>query len=296
MERFDRRQFLRASAGLLGAGCCACAAPLADQPVAAGRAAPAEAKRGYGGPIIDCHSHAGGAHGYDEYALLRVMDQAGVSRVVTFGASPGRAAHERVIPIAYVGGGFGGADLRSRLKDGAFRGQKLSVRHFPFPMQPGGTHGSATDSTVRAAAALAAEARRPLTLHLDGPRTDDLAALCREFPDAPIIWAHAGTTPPRFGGGATPGQVRAMLDAHANLHIDMSARAVGWMGPIALPEWEDVFLAHPGRILFGVDVFQARFFPLVASAVTEWRGLLGTLPAPVAAQIAHGNAKRLFLG
>lgn len=299
METLSRRQFLHRSAGLVGFGCCACAGPITGQPVTTQRAAPAEAGQAYDGPIIDCHSHVGGRHGYDEDTLLRVMDQAGVGRVVAFGSSPAKAVHERVIPVAYVGEGRGavfGEDLGAQLKDGAFRGLKMSVRHFPFPMQPGGTNGSATDPLVRSAAALAAETRRPVTLHLDGPRTDDLAALCREFRDAPIIWAHAGTTPPRFGGGATPGQVREMLDAHPNLHIDVSARAPGWMGPISFAEWEGVFLAHPGRTLYGVDVFLGRFFPLVGGAVIHWRELLGRLPRPVAEQVAYKNAERLFLG
>jgi hypothetical protein len=45
-----------------------------------------------------------------------------------------------------------------------------------------------------------------------------------------------------------------------------------------------------------VDVFLGRFFPLVGSAVTHWRELLGRLPRPVAEQVAYKNAERLFLG
>ncbi|MBI2159860.1 MAG: hypothetical protein HYU25_05670 [Candidatus Rokubacteria bacterium] len=61
-------------------------------------------------------------------------------------------------------------------------------------------------------------------------------------------------------------------------------------------KWEGVFLAHPGRILYGVDVFLGRFFPLVGGAVTHWRQLLGRLPRPVAERVAYKNAERLFLG
>lgn len=293
---FTRRKFLQMSAGLAGLGCAACAAPVTEQPVVPSPVTSAGTQRPYGGPLIDSHSHVGAMHGYGEDELAQVMVKAGVSRVVGFGGRPGK--DPRVIPIAYAGGTGGGislgADLRSQLKDGVFRGQKMSVRHFPFPMQPGGSNGSATDAAVRSAAALAAETNRPLTLHLDGPRTDDLVALCREFGEAPIIWAHAGTVPPRFGSGASAKQVRDMLDAHPNLYIDLSARAPGWMGPISLPEWEGVFLAHPARILFGIDVFIARFLPQVPSAVGYWREILGMLPASVAEQVAYKNAERLF--
>lgn len=291
----SRRQFLYLAGGLVGFGCCACAAPVTERPVAAGPLTSGEPKQTYAGLLIDSHSHVGGQHGYGEDALIRVMDQAEIARIVAFGAHPKKDAGGRIIPIAYVGSEGPDADMRAQLKDGAFRGMKTVVRHFPFPMRPAGVYGVATQAPFRAAAEIAAETKRPFTMHLDGPQSEDLAALCREFREAPIIWAHAGTTPARFGGGATARQVRDMLDSHPNLHIDLSGRADGWMGPIAFPEWEGVFLAHPRQILFGIDVFMPRFFPLVASAVRYWREVLGQFPLAVAEQAAYKNAERLFL-
>lgn len=323
----SRREFLRLTAYLQGLGLCGCTLVLAATAegqmrpggpgpgMMGGSRAPEPVDLGegpsYGGPLIDCHSHVItrvppglGVTGFDESSLVRALGEAGMEKVVGFGAGPGSTEGGRLVPVYVHGSGLPfGKDLRSLLADGAYRGLKMAVRHFPFPMKPEGLRGRADDPGVRELAALAGEVKVPLTLHLDGPDVEDLGRLCAEHPTAPIVWAHAGGTPSQFGGGAPAATVGKMLDAYPNLLVDLSARAYGWMGPLApvtpgaplLPaEWREVIARHASRVLFGIDLFMTRFLPLLPQAVRYWRRLLGELPGAVAEQVAHQNARRLY--
>ncbi len=303
-----RRQLLRLLASLPGLGLCGCAAAggggltrTEEESLAAGPR--------YEGPLIDCHSHViqrtpSGVAPLDEATLVRALGENGIDRGVGFGAAGGGSGASRLVPVLALGGDLPSrGDLRALLAAGDYRGVKMSVRHFPFPMQPGGINGRADRRAVQEIAATAADTGWPLTLHLDGPDVADLARLCAAVPRASIVWAHAGTTPPQFGGGATPATVGRMLDSHPGLHVDLSARAPGWMGPLGpiaagqplLPEaWRSVVVRHPSRVLFGLDLFLTRFLTAVPSAVAYWRRMLGELPADVAAQVAHANARRLY--
>jgi predicted TIM-barrel fold metal-dependent hydrolase len=192
----------------------------------------------YEGPLVDCHSHViqrmpPGVAPLDEATLVRALGENGIDRGVAFGAAGGRSSGSRLVPVLALGGDLPSrSDLRALLSTGDYRGIKMSVRHFPFPMQPRGINGRADSGAVQEIAAAAADTGWPLTLHLDGPDVADLARLCTAVPRAAIVWAHAGTTPPQFGGGAPPATVARMLDSHPGLHVDLSARAPGWMGPL----------------------------------------------------------------
>jgi predicted TIM-barrel fold metal-dependent hydrolase len=303
-----RRQLLRLIAALPGLGMFGCAAPggvglkRSEEETLAGGPR-------YEGPLIDCHSHVisrtpPGVQPVGEASLVRALGESGVDVVVAFGAAGGRFEGGRLVPVLALGAGLPSPrDVTALLAGGDYRGIKMSIRHFPFPMQPAGINGSADSAAVREMAAAAADTGWPLTLHLDGPDVGDLSRLCTAVPRASIVWAHAGTTPPQFGGGATPATVERMLDGHANLHVDLSARAPGWMGPLGpiqagqplLPEaWRRLILRHPTRVLFGLDIFLAHFLPRVPVAVAYWRRVLGELPGDVAAQVAQGNARRLY--
>lgn len=321
----DRREFLRLVGYLQGVGLCGCTllawgraeaqmrpdGPRQGMMRGMGAAEPLDLGDGptYSGSLVDCHSHAlsrtpPGISGFDESSLVRALGEAGLEGVVGFGAGPGSTEGGRLVPVYAYGSGLPiGKDLRSLLADGAYRGLKMVVRHFPFPMKPDGVSGSADSPAVREAAALAAEAKVPLTLHLDGPDVEDLGRLCAAHPNAQIIWAHAGGTPPHLGGGASAATVTRMLERHPNLLIDLSARAPGWMGPLASPgsgspllppEWREIMTRHSSRVLFGIDLFMTRFLQSLPQAVRYWRRLLGELPRPPAEQIAHQNVRRLY--
>lgn len=305
-----RRDVLRLLASLPGLGLCGCAAAGPGAGPAAADTVPPGPR--YEGPLVDCHSHVitrtlpgPGVSGLDEPALVRVLGEHGVEAVVGFGAAAGRTEGGRLVPVLALGGGALPArgDLVAALGSGDYRGLKMSIRHFPFPMQPAGVNGRADTGAIKEVATAAAQARSPFTLHVDGPDVEDLARLCAAVPDAPIVWAHAGATPRQFGGGATPVTVGRMLDRYPGLSVDLSARAAGWMGPLGpvapgqplLPaEWRAIMLRHPSRVLFGIDLFMTRFVPSLPGAVAYWRRVLGELPADVAEQIAHRNARRLY--
>lgn len=302
-----RRQLLKLVAGLPGLSFCGCAAFGGADARQEQQVLDAGGPR-YEGPFVDCHSHIisrtpPGVEPVSETTLVRVLGDNGVDAVVAFGAG-GRSGAGRVVPVLAPGPSLlPRRDVAALLGSGDYRGIKLAIRHFPFPMQPGGIQGRADSGGVQEMAAAVADAGWPLTMHLDGPNVDDLSRLCAAVPRAAIIWAHAGTTPPQYGGGATAAIVERMLDRHPSLYVDLSARAPGWMGPLApiqagtplLPDdWRRVITRHSSRVLFGLDIFLAHFVARVPTAMTYWRRVLGELPGDVAAQVAHLNARRLY--
>lgn len=137
----------------------------------------------------------------------------------------------------------------------------------------------------RRIAELATARHLPLLLHCDPAVID---ALYEQVPDATVIWAHAGAYP-------YPPLLQDYLARYPRLHVDLSVRD-GRIAPdgVLTDDWEDLLLAHPDRFLVGVDTYRTRrwdAYPAVAAHIRAW---LAGLPPEVAAQVAYGNAARLF--
>lgn len=142
----------------------------------------------------------------------------------------------------------------------------------------------AQSEVVREMVRMAVSRRLPLHAHSN---VSGIAALLEQAPGLPVIWAHAGFDTPVE-------QLHAMLDAHDNLYLELSFReGIAPDGRLA-PAWRKLFTAHRRRCLAGTDTYiPSRWMELteLADATRAW---LAQLPPGIAADIANGNARRLF--
>ena len=161
--------------------------------------------------------------------------------------------------------------------------------------------------------ALAEERFVPVTIHFEtrdkSAPTVDIASRLAElsdaldtYPGANFIWAHAGDS--------GPATVRAMVESHPNLFVDLSTRnpyfVRGWPasqqslseGPLGTgalkTDWKDLFGDYPDRFLFGLDLANATRWSQLADVVGYYRGVLGELDPDVAEKIACKNAQVLL--
>lgn len=163
--------------------------------------------------------------------------------------------------------------------------------------------------------ALAEERGVPVTIHFEtrdksaptvdvASRLEELSDALDTYPDANFIWAHAGDTGPLT--------VRAMIEGHDNLYVDLSTRNPyfirGWsaslqslstgstgMGALKT-DWKDLFNDHPDRFLFGLDLANSTRWSQLGDVVGYYRGVLGQLDPDAAEKIACQNAQMLFAG
>lgn len=115
---------------------------------------------------------------------------------------------------------------------------------------------------------------------------DAVERLFKQWPQARILWAHAGF--------ANPEQVTAMLAKHRNLWCDLAFRTDHASGGKVDADWRKAFLAHPDRFLVGTDSFTPERWHYVAEHARWSREWLADLPPAVAEQIAWKNGERLF--
>jgi hypothetical protein len=117
----------------------------------------------------------------------------------------------------------------------------------------------------------------------------DADAVGRQFaqwPQARILWAHAGFD--------SPENVRAMLRRHRNLWCDLAFRSDHAPGGELDPAWRALLLEFPDRFLLGTDTFTPERWPYVVEHARLARRWLATLPAEVAERIAWRNGEALF--
>jgi len=124
-----------------------------------------------------------------------------------------------------------------------------------------------------------------LVLHLHGDR-QAMRHIFRQWPDAKVLWAHAGFE--------SPADLANLFDDYPRLWADLSFRPelVTWGG--FNPDWEKALLDNPDRFTLGADTFnldQWQKMPLYTLDTRDW---LSTLPPEVSVKIAYENAERLF--
>ena len=115
---------------------------------------------------------------------------------------------------------------------------------------------------------------------------DAIERLFAQWPEARIIWAHAGFEPPEA--------VRAMLRKHPTLWADLSFRSDFASGGKPLPAWREAFLEFPDRFMVGTDTYVPERWHFVAEHARRSREWLGDLPPDVAERIAWKNGEALF--
>lgn len=115
---------------------------------------------------------------------------------------------------------------------------------------------------------------------------DAVERLFAQWPDAKILWAHAGFE--------SPERVRALLRKHRNLWCDLAFRSEHGAGGRVDPQWRALFLEFPDRFLVGTDTFTPERWPFIVEHARWSRAWLADLPAEVAERIAWKNGEALF--
>jgi predicted TIM-barrel fold metal-dependent hydrolase len=117
----------------------------------------------------------------------------------------------------------------------------------------------------------------------------DAEAIDRQFaqwPEARILWAHAGFD--------APDKVALMLRRHRRLWVDLAFRSDHASGSTVDAGWRALFTEFPERVLLGTDTFTPERWYYVGEHARWSRQWLATLPAEVAERIGWKNGEALL--
>ena len=115
---------------------------------------------------------------------------------------------------------------------------------------------------------------------------DAIERLFRQWPEARILWAHAGFERPE--------KVREMLRKHRNLWADLAFRSDHASGGKPVPEWREAFIEFPDRFMVGTDSYVPERWYYVPEHAAWSRAWLADLPPQVAERIAWKTGEALF--
>ena len=115
---------------------------------------------------------------------------------------------------------------------------------------------------------------------------DAVERLFKQWPQARILWAHAGFERPEV--------VAEMLRKHKNLWADLAFRTDHGSGGKVDEAWRDVFLRFPERFMVGTDTYTPERWHYVPEHAQWSRAWLASLPRDVAERIAWKNGEALF--
>jgi len=243
-------------------------------------------------PIFDAHLH----YSHDAWEripppqALALLRQAGLKKAMVSSSSDEGTqklyalAPDLVVPVL--------RPYRSRNEIGTWVHDRSIVGHLEDRLARyryvglGEYHvfGADADGAVmRSVVQLARE--RSLLLHSHS----DAEAVQRQFaqwPEARILWAHAGFEP--------PDRVAAMLRRHARLWVDLAFRGDHASGSAVDAGWRALFTEFPDRVLLGTDTFTPERWYYVGEHARWSREWLATLPAELAERIAWRNGEALL--
>lgn len=117
--------------------------------------------------------------------------------------------------------------------------------------------------------------------------TDAIERLFAQFPQARILWAHAGFERPE--------KVRELLRKHPGLWADLAFRSEHGSGGKVDPQWRETFNAFPDRFMVGTDTFTPERLYYIPEHAAWSRAWLADLPRELAERIAWRNAEALLL-
>jgi predicted TIM-barrel fold metal-dependent hydrolase len=136
---------------------------------------------------------------------------------------------------------------------------------------------------VRQMVQLAREHNLILHAHSDA---EAIISLFLQYPEARIIWAHAGF---EFGS-----RVKEMLDHYPNLWVDLSFRWEIFHNGRFLPVWRELLIEHADRFLLGIDTYTPQRWLQIQETLAWYEGLFAALPNEVAEKIRYQNARQLI--
>jgi hypothetical protein len=108
----------------------------------------------------------------------------------------------------------------------------------------------------------------------------------KQWPQARILWAHAGFDRPE--------RVAEMLRKHRNLWCDLAFRTDFVSNNKVDSAWRAVFMEFPDRFMVGTDTYTPERWHYVGEHAEWSRRWLATLPRDVAERIAWKNGEQLF--
>lgn len=239
-------------------------------------------------PIFDAHIH----YSHDAWETVPVADaiailrKAGVKRaLISSSGDDGQqrlyaAAPDLVVPELRVyrsrgeiGTWFRDETLIAYLEDRLKRYRYAGIGEFHL-------YGADADLPVpRRMVQLAKKYNLFLHAHSD---IDAVERLFRQWPQARILWAHAGFERPE--------RVAEMLRKHKSLWADLAFRT----DHASDPAWRAVFLQFSDRFMVGTDTFTPERWHYVPEHAEWSRRWLANLPRDVAERIAWKNGESLF--
>jgi len=125
-----------------------------------------------------------------------------------------------------------------------------------------------------------------LVLHAHSD-ADAIERLFAQWPQARILWAHAGFE--------RPDAVRAMMRRHPRLWADLAFRNDPGSGRQVDPAWREAFVEFPLRFMLGTDTFTPERLHYIPEHAAWARGWLADLPAALAEHLAWRNAEALLM-
>jgi predicted TIM-barrel fold metal-dependent hydrolase len=115
---------------------------------------------------------------------------------------------------------------------------------------------------------------------------DAVERMFKQWPQARILWAHAGFERPE--------RVAEMLRKHKNLWADLAFRTDQASGDKVDPAWRATFLQFPDRFMVGTDTYTPERWHYVGEHASWSRQWLSDLPRDVAERIAWKNGEQVF--
>lgn len=106
-----------------------------------------------------------------------------------------------------------------------------------------------------------------------------------QYPEATILWAHAG-----FDYAVIVGK---MMDKYPNLMADLSFRGEIINEGRLMKAWRILLTRHADRFLTGIDTYEPQRWLQIKNVMRWQRELLSVLPKDVARKIAYENSMRI---
>ena len=243
-------------------------------------------------PIFDAHLH----YSHDAWEsvppekAIEILRKAGLKRALI--SSSGDDGQQRLYALApdlvipelrpyrsrgEIGSWFRDASVIPYLEDRLKRYRYAGIGEFHL-------YGADADLPVpRRMVQLARQHKLFLHAHSDA---DAAERLLRQWPEAKILWAHAGFDRPE--------KVREMLRRYPTLWCDLAFLTSHASNGKVAPGWREAFLEFPDRFVVGTDTFTPERWHYVVEHARWSRQWLSDLPPDVARKIAYENGERLF--
>jgi hypothetical protein len=244
-------------------------------------------------PIFDAHVH----YSHDAWenvppeVALALVRQAGVKRVLVSSSNDeGQQKLARLAPEVFLpslrpyrqrgdqNGWWRDASIVPYLEERLAKYRYVAIGEFHI-------FGADVDLPVpRRMIELARQHNLVLHSHSDA---DAIERQFAQWPQARILWAHAGFD--------SPERVRAMLRKYPRLWCDLAFRTDFAPEARLDPEWKKLLLEFPDRFMVGTDTFTPERWPYIVEHARWSRQWLSELPPAAAEKIAWRNGEALFV-